>query len=490
MPTQRRRSADAERLPWTGEFTPQQLRLRGRSDDPLGDALQTVAAHAGDREAIVQAIRARWFFDAAANRADPEKRLTQQRVRSGNVLNGMQSYGLVDDNYDLTELGQRLLGVSDTSERDNEFAAFLLKHRRGFELLNVVRDLQSRGERVTNDTLRGAFRRLGWTVAHNNADMGKLRQWLEPSGVVNRRWQVDDAQLARLTNTSVETIREWDAMTRAQRAFLQTLRRLGETRGTAAIPSPELLDFVWDEHGSVFNEGQVARDYRALADTGWILHDAPSGGRGGKGGSISATDKLLAVDFEVLTGFSAGQLPADLRAVMTTPLAQIHADLSSSDTHVKGIALELLAVNLATDLGLLPARLRLRHFKTGGAEVDLVAEGAHLLFSRWLFQCKNTRRVNVEVLAKEVGMATLLQAHVIVIATTGSFSAVVETYAERVGRTTPFQVVLVNGEALQRYREDGALALRDGFRQGAAATLRLKRDQVDATLDRIAEDES
>ena len=172
------------------------------------------------------------------------------------------------------------------------------------------------------------------------------------------------------------------------------------------------------------------------------------------------------------------------------PLETIYTNLKSSDTYIKGIALELLTVNIATDLGLTPLRLRVRGVRTGGAEVDLLAEAAHLHFSRWLFQCKNTSTVDVGVLAKEIGMATLLQAHVIVIATTGTVSRTVVGYAERVSETTPFQVVLADREVLESYRTGGAMALRERFRDDARTAMRLKRPQVADTLDELAEDES
>ncbi len=251
-----------------------------------------------------------------------------------------------------------------------------------------------------------------------------------------------------------------------------------------------------DEHGPIFDEGQLkAKIYKPLADSGWITHEFPRGGRGGKGGEIAASTKLLEVDFEVLTGFRPGDLPADLRAAMTTPLEDIYRDLTpkgvtKAEIYKKGIALELLALNLAADLGLAPLRLRIRGVATGGAEVDLVAEGAHLHFHRWLFQCKNTKNVDVGVLAKEVGMATLLQAQVIVIATTGKPSKTVRTYAERVSLTTPFQVVLIDGAALEEYQKGGAMALRARFRADAIAAMQLKRPQVIKTLDELADDES
>ena len=43
---------------------------------------------------------------------------------------------------------------------------------------------------------------------------------------------------------------------------------------------------------------------------------------------------------------------------------------------------------------------------------------AKLQFARWLIQCKNTKRVSVAALAKEIGLATLRRAHVVVLVTT------------------------------------------------------------------------
>jgi hypothetical protein len=476
---------DELRLPWTGEFSPGQL-----GDRALEETLGIVADNEGDRAAIVEAIRQRWFAEAAQSRGDSEERLKQQRTRSGNVLNGMQRYGLVDTGYRLTDLGRELHAEPDEQLRSERFVTHLLKHRQGLELLDVVRDLQQRGVAMTNETLRGELRRRGYAVTTNSGDAGKLRQWLTTAGVVGKDWIIDEARLAALTGTSLAVITEWQALTRVQRAFLGTLRRLSETRGTTPIPSPELLDFVREEHGPIFVEGQVRKVYERLASDGWIKHTVRTGGRGGKGGHIAATPKLIDVDFELLVGFRPGELPADLRAALTTPLDVIYTDLQSSNTYKKGIALELLAVNMASDLGLSPLRLRVRGVTTGGAEVDLVAEGAHLQFSRWLFQCKNTRTVDVGVLAKEIGMATLLQAHVIVIATTGTVSKTVDVYADRVSATTPFQVVLIQGTDLLKYRAGGAVALREQFRAQAQSAMRVKRPQVIAALDELAQDDA
>lgn len=348
--------------------------------------------------------------------------------------------------------------------------------------------MRQRALPIRNETLRLELRRRGYSVTVNSGDAGKLRQWLELAGVVNKGWAINTARLTELTGVSTVVLGDWQALTRPQRAFMSTIRRISESRGTRPIPSPELVTFVREEHGAIFDEGQLAKVYKALVGGGWITHElSQSGGRGGKGGYITPTKKLLDVDFELLTGFRPGDLPADLRAVLSRPLDDIYAELKSPDTYVKGLALELLTVNLATDLGLTPLQLRVRGVRTGGAEVDLVAEGAHLQFSRWLFQCKNTKTVDVGVLAKEIGMATLLQAHVVVVATTGRFSDTVVTYAARVTQTTSFQVVLLDADLLARYRRGGALALRARLHDDARAALQLKRPQVLETLGDVGE---
>ena len=473
------------RLPWTGEFSPGQLGERA-----LDETLAIVSANSGDRDAIVEAIRVRWFAGSAELRSDPAEQLKQQRTRAGNVLNGMQSYGLVDKAYVLTELGVELLAQPGPTRRHERFAEFLLKHRRGLELLDAARELHERGVRVTKTEVTDTLRRRGFWFTTNSADAGKLRQWLALAGVVTDKWVVSDERLAAVAGLRLATLAEWQSLTRPQQAFLQTLRRICEVRGPGQIPSPELVDFVLEEHGRVFDESQVRKIYAALSDQGWITHVVKPSGRGGKGGLIAPTAKLLETDFETLVGFASGELPADLRAVLNTPRDDIYRDLKSEDTHIKGIALELLAVHLASDLGLMPLRLRIRGVRTGGAEVDLVAEAASLQFARWLFQCKNTRTVTLSVLAKEVGVAALLQANVIVIATTGKFLPTASAFAKRVTETTPLQVCLVDGQLLSAYHQRGAQALRDFFRREAQGAMRLKRSQVLETLDEVAEDES
>ena len=208
-------------------------------------------------------------------------------------------------------------------------------------------------------------------------------------------------------------------------------------------------------------------------------------GRGGKSGTITPTDKLADADLTRLTGYPASTIPAEVRRRGAVPLADVYRDLDSTSKHLKGLALEVLAVRIASDLGLSPLRFRLRGVRTGGAEADLVAEGAHLHFSRWLFQCKNTGLVTVEDLARELGLATVLRAQVIVLVTTGRFSQPVTQLAQQIAAESAFQVVLVGGRSVRQYRDHGGGALRAHFHQTAQDTMAAKRGQVDEAMVRV-----
>jgi hypothetical protein len=111
-----------------------------------------------------------------------------------------------------------------------------------------------------------------------------------------------------------------------------------------------------------------------------------------------------------------------------------------------------------------------------------VAEGAHLHFSRWLFQCKNTKTVSLADLAKEVGMAVMLRAHVIVLVTTGRFAASVEAYGRELMDTQYLQVILIDRSTINAYQRGGSTTLLGYLHETAQATMRLKRAQIERPL--------
>jgi len=103
---------------------------------------------------------------------------------------------------------------------------------------------------------------------------------------------------------------------------------------------------------------------------------------------------------------------------------------------------------------------RLRGEATGGAEVDLIFEGARLLFSRWQIQCKNTKVVALDDVAKEVGLMIYFGSQVAVIIGTGRISEAAQKYAELVRNEYGKPVVLIGREEIVGIA-NGTKSLRD-----------------------------
>lgn len=468
------------RLPAANEFSPGQL----GGPTALIELLEGIHDRAGDRAQVVEWIRRRWFTDAAKTlAADPAGRLKQQVKRSENVVSGMRQYGLLTGSKHplvFTDLANELFGMRQDAEQTfTRFAEHLLRDKEGLGLLEAAEAVVSRKGSASRADIRQELIARGYVVPTNSTYDSKLRQWLEAAHLVTDKWVVDQNALSALLGIGSSDVARWRGLSPAQRAVVEILR-VRSLGNQTPISSKELLDLL-RQRGVSFNEAQVRKQiYAPLEAAGLIELPVKGGGRGGKGGVLALTQYGAELDVTLIDNLQLGTVPPELQAHLSRQTNSILTDLESPDTGVKGVALELLSLRLAADLGLMPADMRLRSVDTGGAEVDLVAEGAHLHFSRWLFQCKaTTASVGLSVLAKEIGMATLLKAQVVVIVTTSTFARTVLDYARQAAESTSIQVILLDKASLKNYRTKGPAALRDELHQAAVAVLATKRAQLE-----------
>lgn len=433
------------------------------------------------KSAIVQA----YFEESAKARLDAGERLEQQLKRAGNVLIGLRQYQLLDE-AGLTPLATQMLESHD-EEAARRFAQHILLNLSGVDVLRAVQDLQRRSQPATKDALAEELRTsFGFSLPRDTTKHTFMLAWLAVAGVVSGSsrgsgFEVNDSLVRELTGVAPSDVDEWQLLPLPQRAFLVSLKRAAQSTDVEPIPVKQVLDAAELEYGTLYRGGQTAKNVvKPLVDFGWIeVSLEGSSGRGGKSGSVTPAERLENLDLDVVQGFHVPPLPPDLRRQLGKPLDEIRRDLVNKDTFVAGVALELLALRMAIALGLAPTEMRKRDDKTGGGEVDLTAEGVHLHYSRWLFQCKNQKSaVTVGTLAKELGMAVLLRAHVIVIATTGRFADTVAEYARQTAETTLMQVVLVDGAIVRSFLVSGDSALKDHFRRSAADTVAIKRPQA------------
>jgi hypothetical protein len=237
-------------------------------------------------------------------------------------------------------------------------------------------------------------------------------------------------------------------MTEQQKAFLRALANCGES-----IPQPanQIAKLASATFGIRFPEKSLAGQIlEPLKIAGYINLTKTTSGRGAKPFIVSATDKLKSEVIGPMLAQLEQQADPKVIALLRLSMDSILTQIASSNRHKSGLALEALAFKLMRLLDMDYTATRLRAQSTGGAEVDLIFESTRLIFSRWQIQCKNTSRVSLDDVAKEVGLTHLLKSNVVVVVTTGKIGPEARRYADRIMSESSLCIVMVDGADLRR----------------------------------------
>jgi hypothetical protein len=454
------------RLPSFNDFSPAILK------GDLRPCLQAIADGGGDDANVIEKWTRLYFGGKKNKRA------------STNIPATLRSTGMTSGTRPMTlsAAGETVRLAPDAVEASRRFCTFLLKERNGLILVDALSALRVREEPITKQKLKAELEARGIeALSTNTTDHTTFKNWLAHAGLIDASGTPNDAALKSSIGISATEADELKSITLPQQIFLNLLRREHEV-GTGHFHAKDLLRSCLDTYPHLFDESQFAKQVREpLMSYGWIEAEGlAKGAQGGKSGRVKGTPKLLAIPIEQVVPDFEQVIPADLREKINRPLREISEDLFSDNKHKAGLALELLALRMIMDLGLDPRHFRLRSAQTAFAEVDLIAEGMHLLFSRWTFQCKRNAsgtKVGLSDVAKEVGIAVFAKAHVIVMVTTSQFSRDAINYAQEVTRTTPLQFVFVDGSVVKRYLRDGKAALLDYFIENSKNVMATKRSQ-------------
>jgi site-specific DNA-methyltransferase (cytosine-N4-specific) len=437
---------------------------------------------------LAEAIRAKYHSDSAPHYSGKE-RTKQQLKRSGNVIIGMSNYGILDSGTTkLTLLGESLLKAPTDAARYELLARHILIGLHGAELLQAISAISSRETRVTKKSLAKELRALGFEMPQASTKQLVMIKWVRLAGLIkDNSYEVDQDKLASLLSSAPTVLSDIELLTDNERLILRSLARLTQ-EPNQWVDARTVIINAENLFGLRFEEDTWQRTLlKPLERKGWVELQRGTRGRGSRSGKVRGTGRFESEYVKRLLEEDAPLIPPELRAGLRVALSKIVGDLTSSDTHVKGIALELLALRIAYLLDLQPRKLRLRSTQTGGSEVDLIVEGVRLLFSRWQIQCKNTAEIHVDDLAKEVGIAQLIKSHVILLVTTGRVPDSVRDMARQVMEETHLQVAVLDGVMLQRVAGDissGALTLVEMLSEQARRALRQKAGQL-AAADRM-----
>jgi len=432
-------------IPFGAQFSPNQV--------DLPDVLQIIHEHMGDRDKITEAIRDKFFADHSP---------TQRWKLADNTVLALRAYGLLDkDGAMPTTLAGELLSIASLPAIFYErFARHILVNLKGIPFVETLEVMQTAGEKITLHTLRKRLEQRGLHVPRGAVHLSSMRLWLAQAGIFEpnvkggpRLYEVNHIRLKEILGVGLDAIDKLTQLNAAQRAFLRALTRIAEPGPFAANKVADLASALYAVE---YNHKELPKSVLfPLRDLGYIQVTKTTTGRGAKPYEVSRTAKFLQeISGPILTAAAekAGLVPKE---IFELPLSQILTDLKSSNKYVKGRALELLAIYLSRLIDLDFKGWRTRSADTGGAEVDVIVEGARLIFSRWQIQAKNTRVVRLDDVAKEVGLSlTFIYSNVVMIVTTGDFTKDAHNYAQHVMKTCNLNVILLNGSELERVSRD------------------------------------
>lgn len=446
-------------LPFGSEFSPSQIEL--------AHVLELAESEGGDWRAFEAAVRVAYFEGHSTNDYNRGK-------LANNTKLGMIAYGIIDRDAALTDFGRELLALKDNEPAlYQHLAKHILLNLHGMTLVRCIQDMVTAGEVVSLTTLREGLAARGVHYPSGGKHPSMMRLWLAKARVfVGTRWQIDAHRVEEVLGLNPDEFEVLADFTPEQRAFLRALANTGTAHPQ---PANEIVKLATATYGVRFPEKSLPKlVLHTLVEAGYITAKKTTTGRGAKPFQVAPTDKLIANVVEPLLDQLKNQTDAKLLALLRTPLADILAQLDHNDRYIAGLALEALAFKVMRMLDMTYVATRLRANQTGGAEVDLVFENARLVFSRWQIQCKNTARVSLDDVAKEVGLTHFLKSNAIVIVTTGDIGSEARRYANKIMADSNLAIVMLDGGDLKAIGESPANIIR-AFQREARHAMNLKK---------------
>jgi site-specific DNA-methyltransferase (cytosine-N4-specific) len=451
-------------LPFGSEFSPAQI--------CLPRLLELSAEFGGNWHNFEAAVRDEYF-------RSPNRDEYNQKKLANNTKLSMQAYRIIDESARLTEFGETLFSLRDDPVAiENTLARHILHNLNGLTLVQCILDMQAAGETVNLVSLREWLAERGVRLARGTKHVSTMRLWLERCGVfvAGGNWRVDRRRLEEIVGAKDEDLEALAGLSREQRLFLKALVNIGEP---GPFPSNEVEKLARASYGVKFNEKSLPKDVLyPLRDAGFIEIIRQTTGRGAKPSLVAPTERLTAEVLLPILDQLDKQVLSELRPYLRRPLTDIFAELDSDSRHVAGLALEALAIRLMRLIDLQYTATRLRGAATGGAEVDVIFESDRLVFSRWQVQCKNTSRISLEDVAKEVGLTHMIKSTVIVMVGTGVVGPEARRYANRIMRDSSLSIAMVDKNDLANIISNPP-AIVDVLTREARHAMDLKKLEMD-----------
>lgn len=375
----------------------------------------------------------------------------------------MNAYKLIEVDskareYQLTDLGCKLikLGQNNKTEMFRRFALHILTELPGLTLLRLIETIRARGEQVTLEYLGEELNDIGLRISPSSTYISTMVSWLAKANVMlERGYEVNWDVAYDLLKVDADLIGKLYFLLPEQKFFLLSMLNLDALDWLSSAKVAEHTRSIYSIRLTTKN---LVKDILLpLEEAGLIETQKTTTGRGAKPHSVRLTEKSKN-DFLKPMLENLAELTELTSAELNRKFEDVVAALEHPDKHVRGKALELFSVWIVRLLGLRFSKWRAKNFKeTGGGEVDVIAASDRVVYSRWQIQCKNTKsKVDVDIVAKEVGLTFITKADVVMFVTTGECTANAVNYANQVTEVSRYYVILLDNHDIARILEDKA----------------------------------
>lgn len=415
-------------LPFGTQFSPNQIHLPR--------LLQLVVDNEGDETApLIETIATTFFSDNAAS---------QRRTMAGNCKNSLVSYGIMESGggVHITTFGRQLYEITDEAEQCDTLVKHMLMNLNGMVLIDALRSMSRNGEKITKETVAAKLNTMGFELSQTSNNIPVMKLWLNKAGVL-RAWRVDEHKLSELTELTEAEFRLLKMLSPEQYYFLRTLCNVDSLEFQKAADVRRLATATF---GITFRQSDFSKAViHPLEQKGLIEVQRTTTGHGARTPLIKISDLSRREIVMPLLQQLEGRTDDEVIEYLQKPLADLRNDINSDDTYLKGLALEAFAIKMMRTIGLDFIQTRLKGSETAGAEVDVLFDSSCLLYTRWQVQCKNTARVSLDQIAKEVGLSHVLKTNAVVIMTTGVISEAARAYATQIMRAMNLCIIMVEG---------------------------------------------
>ena len=410
------------KMPYGAEFSPEKINIK--------ELLKITEKHESDStKNFVKAISKKYF--------------NNNQTMGGNCKNSMVAYDILKSGggVNLSSFGKDLLLIRKESEIYEAMAKRILTYLNGLMFIEAIRTVSEGGQRPTLVNVTEMLNMMGCeTLSKTNRHVPTMKKWLEKANVLEG-WDIKEKRLETIVGLENEEIDALKGLNRAQISFVRALCNSDNGNFQSATKVRELAKASFN---TSFEEKSFAANIiRPLEKKGIIEKKVATGTHGGNAAEIRLigtvqADILAPVlqQIEVIAG-------KEVIKYIQKPLDVLRTEIDDIDTHAKGLALEAFAIKMMRIVDLNFVGTRLKGSETGGAEVDVIFDTTRLNYSRWQVQCKNTAKVSLEQVAKEVGLSHVLKTNVIVILTTGKASKSAKEYAIKVMRELNLCIIFI-----------------------------------------------